>query len=514
MSDAFRPRNPTGTALRALAEVVGATTPTAVPDDLRVTGVAVEDGEVRPGDLFVAMPGAHTHGVRFVPAALSAGAVAVLTDAAGAEALAASTVPVLVVPSPRAVLGRTAAVVFGTSAPSATLFGVTGTNGKTSSVYLLDAVMRRLGWRTALTSTAERHVGDRVIASRLTTPEASELHGFLAAALEHGADGVALEISAQALSRHRVDGVVVDVAGFTNLSHDHLDEYADLDAYLAAKALLFRPDRSRRAVVSLDSAAGVRIAASAEVPLTTITSRPDTAADWHVTVLEQRPDATRFRLDGPGGATVTTEVPLLGVHMAANTGLAIVMLAASGVPFPDLVRAVGARLDVDVPGRMADASAATGPRVFVDFAHTPDAFEKSLIAMRAFTVGPLVMVVGADGDKDPTKRAGMGEVGARHADVVIVADHHPRHEDPDAIRAAILAGARGAGTDTTILEIADPPTAIRAALRHAGADGAVYWAGPGLTDYRIIGDAHVPYSSYEDAGVALAEAGWGVGVEA
>jgi UDP-N-acetylmuramoyl-L-alanyl-D-glutamate--2,6-diaminopimelate ligase len=510
--DSFRPQNPAGVLLQVLAASIGASALTQIPPGLRVTGVAVEHGQVIPGDLFVAMPGTHTHGARFVGAARASGAVAVMTDAAGAEAAVEAGLPLIVVPSPRRVLGTVAATVFGTYRPAARLLGVTGTNGKTSTAYLLEAIMQRLGWRTALTSTAERHLGDRSIASRLTTPEASELHAFLAAAFEQEVEGVAIEISAQALSRQRVDGVVVDVAGFTNLSHDHLDEYGDLDHYLAAKALLFRPDRARKGVVSLDSPAGRRLAAVAEVPITTISSSAEVAADWHVTVTDQRFDGTTFRLDGPDGASLATTVPLLGVHMAANTGLAIAMLNASGVPISDLEAAVGPRLDVIVPGRMADASAETGPRIFVDFAHTPDAFEKSLIAMRAFTKGTLVMVVGADGDKDPTKRHGMGEVGARYADVVIVADHHPRHENPDLIRAAILAGAREArpdgGSDTSILDIADPPTAIRAALRLAGEDGAIYWAGPGLTDYRIIGDEHVPYSSFQDASAALAEAGY------
>jgi UDP-N-acetylmuramoyl-L-alanyl-D-glutamate--2,6-diaminopimelate ligase len=228
-------------------------------------------------------------------------------------------------------------------------------------------------------------------------------------------------------------------------------------------------------------------------------ARDDADADWHVSVLDQRADGTRFRLTGPAGASITTDVPLLGVHMAANTGLAVVMLAAAGVPLSELERAVGSHLDVVVPGRMADASAPTGPRVFVDFAHTPD----------AFTTGPVVMVVGADGDKDRTKRAGMGQVGARNADVVIVVDHHQRHEDPDAIRAAILAGARSVDGPATVLDIADPPTAIRTAIAAAGDDGAVYWGGPGLIDYRIVGDVHVPYFPFEDARAALAEAGHG-----
>jgi len=476
--------------------------------DRVVTGVALDSGAVQPGDLFVALPGAHGHGADHAADALAAGAVAVLTDEPGRGRAAATGLPVLVTSDLRRRLGAAAAAVYGTRDLPFPLFGVTGTNGKTSTVHLLAALMQGIGWRTAMSSTAERHVAGVQVPSRLTTPEAPELHAFLATAVEAGVDGAALEVSAQGLSRHRVDGVRFDVVGFTNLSHDHLDDYADMDDYLAAKAALFRTERARCGVASLDSHAGARIVRTADVPVATITSRADTSADWHVRVIEQRADRTRFCLHGPDGRSLTTEVPLLGVHMAANTGLAIVMLVEAGVPFDALADALGPRLDVVIPGRMSDASAPTGPRVFVDFAHTPDAFAKSLAAVRAFTRGPVVIVLGADGDRDPSKRSAMGHAAATGADTVIVADHHPRFEDPDPIRAAILAGARAAGAHD-VVEIADPARAIRRAIAAAGASGAVYWAGPGLTEYRDIRGEHVPYSSFRDARAALAEAGYG-----
>jgi len=507
VSHAFDPEQPGGTTLSALATVLGVPAP-PVPGgaEVTVTGLAVATSDLRPGALFAAMAGRHGHGAAHADQARAAGAAAVLTDPAGRERAAASGLPVLVVEEPRVVLGTVARAVYGTDRIDVPLFGVTGTNGKTTTVYVLDAVMRRLGWTTALTSTAERRVADEHVPSRLTTPEVPELHAFLARAAERGVDGIAVETSAQGLSRHRLDGVRFDVAGFTNLSHDHLDDYPDMDAYLRAKAELFTPERSRRAVVSLDSPAGRRITDGAGVPVDTITSDPALEARWHVTVLDQRTDGTAFRLDGPAGARIVTEVPLLGRHMAADAGLALVMLAVSGVSVPDLARAVGERLDVVVPGRMADASAATGPRVWVDFAHTPDAFEKSLAAVRSVVDGRVAIVLGADGDRDPSKRFGMGVVASTGADVVVVADHHPRFEDPDPIRAAILAGARSTGS-AVVVEEADPASAIRRAIRAVGDDGAVYWAGPGLTDYRDVRGVHVPYSSFRDAQVALAESG-------
>ncbi|NII41871.1 UDP-N-acetylmuramoyl-L-alanyl-D-glutamate--2,6-diaminopimelate ligase [Curtobacterium flaccumfaciens] len=506
MPHAFDPVRPHPTRLGDVAAVAGAGALPSPLADVLVTGVAVATEDLRPGWLFVAVPGRRAHGARHADAARASGAVAVLTDDAGAREATRSGLPTVVVRDPRAALGAVARTVSGTADLGFPLLGVTGTNGKTSTVSVLDALMRRLGWTTAMTSTAERRIADDVVASRLTTPEATELHAFLARARERAVDGAAIEVSAQGLSRHRVDGVHFDVAGFTNLSHDHLDDYADMDEYLRAKTLLFQPDRASRGVVSLDSAAGRAVVAASGIPVETVTSDPGTDTDWRVSVIDQRADGTRFRIDGPG-LTVTTEVPLLGRHMAANVGLAVAMLRAAGVPTGDLGTAAVGELDVVVPGRMADASSATGPRVFVDFAHTPDAFAKSLDAIRAFATGRVGIVLGADGDRDPSKREAMGAVAATLADVVVVADHHPRFEDADGIRAAILDGARGIGGAAQVVELPDPARAIRYALDAVGVDGVVYWAGPGLTDYRDVRGVHVPYSSFRDAQAALAEAG-------
>ncbi|MCL9665576.1 UDP-N-acetylmuramyl-tripeptide synthetase [Curtobacterium albidum] len=503
MTHAFDPRHPVAVPLSRIAGVAG----TQHRGDTVVTGAAVSSGGVRPGALFAALPGRRSHGAEHVQAAAAAGATAVLTDPAGAGRAAATGLPVLVVDDPRAVLGAVAAAVYGTERLPFPVFGVTGTNGKTTTVHVLDAVLRRLGRRAAHSSTVDRRIGSTTAASALTTPEAPELHAFLASAAEARVEGVALEVSAQALTRHRADGVVVDVAGFTNLSHDHLDDYADMDAYLAAKAELFTPAHARAGVVSLDSPAGHRIVAAARVPVTTVTVRPDVAADWSVRVTEQRADGTRAELTAPDGAVLAFTVALLGTHAAADTGLALAMLAVSGVPFAALRAATASPLDVVVPGRMADASAPTGPRVWVDFAHTPDAFAKSLEAVRAVVPGTVAIVLGADGDRDPSKRHAMGVVAATAADVVVVADHHPRTEAPDPIRAAILAGARSVGTGAVVVEEPDPARAIRVAIEAVGDDGAVYWAGPGLTDYRDVDGVHVPYSSFHDAERALAEAG-------
>ncbi|MBT2501735.1 Mur ligase family protein [Curtobacterium sp. ISL-83] len=505
MAHAIDPHHPTPVLLATVARELG------VPwsGSESISGLAISTADVRPGALFAALPGRTGHGARYSSAARAVGAAAILTDPDGATDARRSGLPVLVVDAPRQRLGRIAQLIAGTEHLPFPLFGVTGTNGKTSTVHLLDALQRRLGRVTALSSTVERRVAGESAPSVLTTPEAPELHAFLARAVERSVQGAALEVSAQGLSRNRMDGVVVDVAGFTNLSHDHLDDYVDMDAYLAAKALLFTAERSRAGVASLDSAAGRRIVRGATVPITTVSAVPGVAADWIVRVLEQGPEGTRSTVTTPGGTVLTVDSPLLGEHMAANAGLALAMLAVSGVPLPDLVAATQEPLDVVVPGRMSDASLGSGPRVFVDFAHTPDAFEKSLEAVRAFATGRVAIVVGADGDRDPSKRPVMGAVAAAGADVVVITDHHPRFEDPAPIRASILGGTRTAAASALVLEEPDPARAIRRAVAEVGPDGVVYWAGPGLTDYRDVAGVHVPYSSFRDARAALREAGYG-----
>ncbi|KQQ03635.1 MULTISPECIES: Mur ligase family protein [unclassified Rathayibacter] len=473
--------------------------------DVVVTSVTVSHREVRAGALFAALPGRRSHGAEFAAQAAAAGAVAVLTDEAGMTAARASELPVLVSPDPRTALGAVAARVYGTDRLRPTLLGVTGTNGKTSTVHLLDAVLRQLGATSGISSTAERRSGDHVVASRLTSPEASELHALLARMNEDGVESAAIEVSAQALVRSRVEGLVFDVAGFTNLSHDHLDDFGDLGTYLRAKQRLFRPDRSRRGVVVVDSESGRTVAAEAEVPVVTVGT---VDADWTVDVLASSATGTRFRLVAPDGWSMTTSVPLIGRHMASNAALAVVMLVEAGHARSAIAAALASGIVVSVPGRTLLVSGAEGPRLYVDFSHTPDSVARTVDALCEVTPGRVLVILGADGDRDPSKRAPMGRAAADRADLVIVTDHHPRFEDPARIRRALLDGALGRGCE--VREVPEPALAVRAALGDARADDSILWVGPGDTDYRVVLDTDLPYSPRADAALALAEAGWAV----
>ncbi len=479
-------------------------------DGVEVTGVALSSASVEPGDLYVGVPGRNAHGARFAAAAAEAGAVAILTDTDGAALAAESGLPIIVTQDARAALGAVAAWIYRTDENAATLFGVTGTNGKTSVVYLLNAILGQLGVVSGLSSTAERRIGGTAITSKLTTPEASELHALLARMREEAVRAVAIEVSAQALSRHRVDGIVFDVVGFTNLSHDHLDDYTAMDDYFAAKLELFQPDRARRGVVTVDSDWGRTLVERSRIPVTTLSSSPGAEAEWTMTVIDESVDFTEFVLEGPDGRHLTTRVPLLGWYMAANAALAIVMLVESGYDLGAIDHALtrDGGIDAFIPGRAERISGDGGPVVFIDYGHSPDAFLSTLGALRKVTDGRIVMVFGADGDRDTTKRTDMGAIAARGSDAVVITDFHPRFEDPASIRAALLDGARRAVPDLELYEVPDPRAAFRKALSLAGEGDVVLYAGPGHEDYQEVAGERIPYSAREDAKLALREAGW------
>lgn len=511
----LRPEHPTPRSLAGFAQEFGIESRGSV-DGVEISGVTLSTDDLHPGDLFVGVKGAKGHGAGYAAQAREGGAVAVLTDAAGARLAADAGLPILLVDNPRLALGEIAAWVYRTRDDAPLLFGTTGTNGKTSTSYLLEAVLRQLGLVTGLSSTAERHIGDLTIVSRLTTPEASEMHALLARMRESGVRAVAVEVSAQALTHHRVDGLLFDVAGFTNLSHDHLDDYVDMEEYFEAKLPLFQPDLAKRAVICLDTAYGARVVEEARIPVTTIATighaSPDdvAGADWTVEILDSTPLYTEFRVTGPEDRSLVTREPLIGWHMAANAALGIVMLVEAGFE----LEAIGAALDADggiqayLPGRTERVSGDRGPSVYVDFGHSPDAFENTLAAVRQFTTGRTIMVFGADGDRDASKRHAMGRVAAEGSDILIITDHHPRFENAASIRATLLEGAAQAQHQPEIFEVSPPEAAILKAVALAKEGDSILWAGPGHQDYRDIEGVRTPYSARELARAALHEAGW------
>jgi UDP-N-acetylmuramoyl-L-alanyl-D-glutamate--2,6-diaminopimelate ligase len=448
-----------------------------------VTGVCLDSRAVRPGDLYAALPGQRTHGARFAAAAAERGAVAVLTDPAGVELAEAADLPVLAVDDPRAVLGGLAAWLFDEPARKMLMLAVTGTNGKTTTTFLMDAGLRRGGRRCGLVGTVETRIVERRLPSVRTTPEAPDLQALLAVMVAEGADTCSMEVSSHALALGRVDGIHFDVAGFTNLSQDHLDFHPTMEDYFAAKAQLFTPERAGTGVVCVDDEWGRRLARTAEIPIVTVATRPAADgstgfADWQVT--DRRPDGigTAFTLQGPNDVTVAAHCPLPGDFNVANTALALVMLVVSGVKAQDAADRLA--LAEPVPGRMERVTGpgvAGEPLAVVDYAHTPDAVAAALRTLRDTRTGRLVVVIGAGGDRDRDKRPLMGEAAAQEADVVIVTDDNPRSEDAAAIRAAVLAGTRP--FERVVLEIGDRRAAVAEGVRQAWGGGTLLVAGKG-----------------------------------
>ncbi|MEO8555268.1 MAG: UDP-N-acetylmuramoyl-L-alanyl-D-glutamate--2,6-diaminopimelate ligase [Actinomycetota bacterium] len=502
-----------------MAECAGVPTTAVDVIDPRivVTGVTLDSRAVRSGDLYAALPGAHLHGADFAGAAVGLGAVAILTDPAGAVPLALDEipVPVLIVPDPRAALGGVAALIYGRASDHLTMLGITGTNGKTTTAYLLDSALRALGQVTGLIGTVETRIGADRIKSIRTTPESADLHALFAVMLEHGVDTCTMEVSSHALSLHRVDGVRYDVVAFTNLSQDHLDFHGTMESYYLAKASLFTPRTAVRGVVCVDDEWGQRLARESTVPVVTVTSLPDVAADWQVQPAGNDPSA--FELVGEG-QRLSLRSALPGDFNRVNTAVAALVLLAAGYAGDAIGRALDA--DPKVPGRMErvlvqgmqvvdhDAVQNRLPLAVVDFAHTPDAVAAALKALRHNTSGSLIVVLGAGGDRDPGKREAMGAAAATYADRVVVTDDNPRSEAPADIRAAVMFGAveqdRAAGRSPgRIIEIGDRGEAIRAAVAQSGAADTVVVLGKGHESGQEVAGVIHPFDDRAELRAAL-----------
>ncbi|RKQ84086.1 UDP-N-acetylmuramoylalanyl-D-glutamate--2,6-diaminopimelate ligase [Mycolicibacterium mucogenicum 261Sha1.1M5] len=507
----IRPQHPQKVTLAQLAEPFSLELQ-ATDGEVGVTGVTIDSRDVRQGDLYVGIPGARHHGANFAQAALASGAAAMLTDAAGRDlALAAGVtgLPILVAGvHPRSILGELSARVYGTDTLAAKTFGVTGTNGKTSVVYCIAQILEAAGLRPGLSSTAERRIGDEVIVSNLTSPEASELHGLLARMVERGVEGVAIEVSAQAIGRHRIDGVHFDVVAFNNFSQDHLEEYGDMETYFQAKLALFAPEHAARGVVVVDGPWGQRVARESQIPVTTLATEYGQSADWHLAITAQTLDGVAFVLQGPEGAHFRGRVPVFGRFMAENAALALIMLHEAGIPISQVEAGLeNGLIPVQIPGRLEEITeGGAGPRFYVDYGHTPGAFEAMLDALGEVAEGKIIFMFGADGDRDTTKREEMGRIAAAGSDVLIVCDYHPRSEPPEQIRAQLLAGARSAA-HATLHEEADPKRAIRLAISLAEPGDVILYAGPGHEDYQEVAGAFIPYSARDEVRGALREAG-------
>ena len=508
---ASRPQRP----LSALSTLLGvrlvAAGKSVPPNELGfLSGLTLDSRSVKPGDLYVALPGARVHGAAFCADAVAAGAVAVLTDPDGRARAVASGVPVFVLADPRGKLGEIACWVYGDPSGRLRLIGVTGTSGKTTSTYLIEAGLRAAGHKTGLVGGVELRVGDECLASSLTTPEAPDLQALFAVMVERGVTAAAMEVSSHSLALGRVGGTAFDVAVFTNLSQDHLDFHADLEDYFRAKASLFMPSYGRggcppAGVVNVDDKYGRRLAKSAPVPVTTFSAAGQDDADWRATDVRSGADGSTFRVIGPGGVEADVSVGLAGVFNVANALGALVALVEAGVRLEDAVAGVGAC--PGVPGRLERVPApGLGVTAFVDYSHKPGAVEAVLHSLRPVTQGNLIIVLGCGGDRDRAKRPMMGAAAASLADVAILTSDNPRSEDPLAILAAMLDGVLGvpvAERGRVIIE-PDRAAAIGQAVALAAPGDVIVVAGKGHETGQYVGSAVLPFDDRQVTAAALA----------
>lgn len=506
----LRPSRPVGEGLAALAKrvrAVPATTPAGSASagsweaHTRVTGVTLRGQDARSGDLFAALPGASAHGAKYATDAVRLGAVAVLTDPAGVEVLGDDLdVPLLVHPAPRSVLGEMAAGVYGRPSENMRVIGVTGTSGKTTTTYLVEAGLRAAGRVAGLIGTVGIRIDGHDEPSSLTTPEAPDLQALLAVMLERGIDTVVMEVSSHALTLGRVDAVHFAVGGFTNLSRDHLDFHGTMADYLDAKARLFEPGSSTRAdisVVCTDDDAGRAIATRAHRPVSVSATGLD--ADWRVEdVRTVAGGGQEFVAVDPAGVHHGLHIGLPGRYNVANCILATALLDAVGVS-PE--QASPGLRTATVPGRLQPIDRGQGFLALVDYAHKPGALRAVLETLRAERPGRIAVVFGAGGNRDQGKREPMGQTAAELADLVVVTDDNPRDEDPADIRAAIVGGA--AGGSAQVVEIGDRRAAIDFAVRWATDGDVVLVAGKGHEAGQTSAGETRPFDDRDELAEAL-----------
>ena len=467
--------------------------------EVTITGLSVDSRDTRPGHLFAALPGTRVHGAEFIDFALRMGAVAVLTDKQGAkmaaEPMARAGCAVVVAEDPRQALAYAAALWFG--AQPENMAAVTGTNGKTSVASFLRQIWELLGHEAVNIGTTGVE-GAMHIPMGHTTPEPITLHRILAELADNGVSHAVMEASSHGLAQARLDGVRLMAAGFTNFTQDHLDYHASFEEYFDAKAGLFARvlPEDGVAVINIDGARGkdmVKIARARGQDVIQV-GRSEQA---DLRILGQRcdPVGQDIRFDWQGDIE-TVRLDLIGGFQAENVLVAAALAIATGIS-PARVFQVLPRL-TQVRGRMElVARRDNGAPVYVDYAHTPDAVATALQSLRPHVMGRLVVVLGAGGDRDPTKRASMGQEAARHADVVFVTDDNPRTEDPAAIRTMVMQGCPEA------TEVGDRAEAILRGVDALGSGDALLIAGKGHETGQIVGDDIYPFDDREQASVAV-----------
>ena len=457
--------------LSALCDIVSAQCDSTLLNEIEVTGIAQASSAVQPGDLFVALAGEKFHGATFAPDAIAKGAVAVLTDAAGAAQI--SGVPVLVSSNPRRAAGIASAWFY--SEPMRDLYsvGVTGTNGKTTVTTLLHQIMMAAGRESGLIGTVETRIGIEALSSKRTTPESSDLQALSAVMRERHMRNLVMEVSSHAITLERIRGSHFAVVGFTNLSQDHLDFHKDMEDYFQAKAKLFTFEYADLAVINIDDAYGKRLAELTQLPVVTL-SRLDTKASWHFVSITSDYVGASVSIRGSGGILIEGKTQLHGGYNYDNLLMAVAIATESGVD-PIDIAAILPTLTGAV-GRLESVRLGQNFTALVDYAHSPDAVTRVLETAAEISDGRVIAVLGCGGDRDKTKRTLMGHALRDGADIAIYTSDNPRSEKPEEILVQMVLDIDVVPPSEVIVDRAQ---AIRAAVNLAQAGDVVMVLGKG-----------------------------------
>lgn len=397
----------------------------AIDGECVVTGVTSNDADVQPGDLFLAYPGKTTHGAQFAQSAIAKGARAILTDAQGAQI--AQGLPVIVVANVRTAGALVSAHLYRKPVQEMVSIAITGTNGKTTVSTLLHQLLQSAGRESGLIGTVETRIGRERFESVRTTPEADTLQSIAAAMAEQHVRHLVMEVSSHALVMNRMEGSHFAIAGFTNLTQDHLDFHGDMESYFMAKAKLFSLEFADQAFINIDDPYGLRIFNNCGIPATSI-SRRNTQATWHYTSIVSTGNGTNISIRGAGGILIEATTPLRGDFNLDNLLLAIAIATECGIDPLDCAALVPKLYGA--PGRMELVDRGQSFSAFVDYAHTPDAVGNVLATARAFTEGKVIALLGCGGDRDASKRPLMGRALSEGASIAIFTSDNPRSENP------------------------------------------------------------------------------------
>lgn len=466
-------------SLSEIANLIGSSEVISGKNDLRIHGLTLDSNDVIEGDLFVALPGLKVHGAKFVESAVANGAVAVLTDSSAEIDI---DVPVIRVANPRFWLGIVADKFYRNPSSAINVIGITGTNGKTTTSYLLQQIWEFNNRTSGLIGTVETRIGDEIFPTIRTTPEAPELQSTFAIMRERHNLNVVIEVSSHALALNRVEGTKFSVVAFTNLSQDHLDFHKNMEDYYQAKSRLFKFGFAEKAIINIDDSWGKRLFDETKIEKISVSTHND-QANWKIIETSSSNSKVQLTITGPGGILLSIESPLIGDYNGANVLMALALAVESGID--PLAAADALNTAKGAPGRMESIDLGQSFSAIVDYAHTPDAVTAALKAIRGATKGKIIAVLGCGGDRDTTKRSLMGNSLISGADIAIFTSDNPRSENPLSILDQMHEGIQLAENHFVIV---DRREAIKFAVDKASQNDCVVILGKGHeTGQEIMG---------------------------